>query len=183
MEKQRIMEDFQMEYELLYCGNKNMSLNYVLHQLFENLEEADVAKGVIELERKRNRRRKFISGVLGKHAEKFGYLDAWYYDADDKYLDRKAELLAEYYDQLNSFYGAIDEYNCTGVFNLMNFARFKNRFYRREVQEKREKLKDYEVGFEIDCNKPRENSSDFAEWFFVALDKVCGVKAVEKIKK
>lgn len=183
MEKSRIMEDFQMEFELLYCGNKNMSLNYVLNQLFENLEEVDVARGVIDLERKRNRRRKFLSGVLGKHAVKFGYLDGWYYDADDIYLDRKAELLSEYYEQLNSFYGAIDEYNCTGVFNLMNFARFKNIFYRREIQEKREKLQDYEVGYEIDCNKSRENSSNFAEWFVGALDKVCGIKAVEKVKK
>ena len=82
MEKSRIMEDFQMEFELLYCGNKNMSLNYVLNELFENLEEVDVARGVIDLERKRNRRRKFLSGVLGKHAAKFGYLDGWYYDAE-----------------------------------------------------------------------------------------------------
>ena len=183
MEKQRIMEDFQMEFELLYCGNKNMSLNYVLHQFFENLEETDVMRGVIELERKRNRRRKFLSGVLGKHAEKFGYLDAWYYDADDKYLDRKAELIENYREQLNAFYGAIDEYNCTDAFNLMNYARYKNVFYRRDVEEKRKQLKDYEVGFDVDFNRPAATAEYFPEWFFGALEKVCGVKAVEKVKK
>ncbi len=183
MEKSRIIEDFQFEFDYLYCGNKGLSIEFVLRSLFTNLEEIDVAKSVIDLEKKRNRRRKFLSNVLGKHAEKFGYLDPWYYDMDDGYLERKEELLGMYREQLNAFYGAIDDYNCSEVYNLMNFARYKNRFYRREVEQERENLKGTAKGAEVCFEKPGSNAEYFSEWFGEAIEKVCGTKAVEKVKK
>ena len=61
----------QLEYDLYEVGSVS-SAGKVASILSVNLEEVDVARSYVSLEKKRNRRRKFISSKLGKYADRFG---------------------------------------------------------------------------------------------------------------
>ena len=110
MEKAKQLEKIQLEYDLFEV-DEDITLGRVFTMISTNTEEVDVARSLIDLEKRRNRRRRFISSVLGKHAERFGYLDSWYYDMDDSYLDKKSVVLDKYYSQLNDFWSALNDNN------------------------------------------------------------------------
>lgn len=182
MEKAKQLEKIQLEYDL-YEVDGDVTLGRVFTMISSNTEEVDVARSLIDLEKKRNKRKRFLSGLLGKHAEKFGYLDPWYYDMDDSYLDKKSDVLDMYYSQLNSFWSALDDNNFQEIYRLMSFTRTKNRGYRLTIQEERECIKISAEGKEFDRPVVGDNATVFDEWFEGALEKASYTQNVEKVKK
>lgn len=177
-----VVDKFQLEFDL-YETKKDFSFGYAHNEIFRNLEEVDVARSFIDLEKKRNRRRRIISGILGKHAERFGYFDPYYYDMDDACLDRKRETLDVYYGQLNSVHSEIDDENFVEVFRLMSFARRKNRDFRLSIEEEREAIRKSASGEEVDIPAPTHEFKAFNEWFGPALENASYVERVENVKK
>lgn len=182
MEKAKQLEKIQLEYDLFEVSEEP-TLGRVFSMISTNTEEVDVARSLIELEKKRNRRRRFLSGVLGKHAERFGYLDSWYYDMDDSYLDKKSEVLNMYYKQLNSFWSSLSDDNIQEIYRLMAFTRSKNREYRVAIQEERECIKKSATGEEFERTVIADDAITFNEWFEGAIEKVSYAQNVEKVKK
>lgn len=182
MEYGKEKEVLQLEYDL-YEVRKVDSAGKVASTLNVNLEEVDVMRSYVVLEKKRNRRRKFISSKLGKYAERFGYFKPSVYDADDAELDKKGIYLDIYYDQLNAIRSKINEDNFQELFRLMSFTRKKNRDIRTLVEQRRECWKSSEVVDSSEFPKSRPLMDAFGEWFSETLPKASYVERVEKVKK
>lgn len=182
MEKAKQLEKIQLEYDLFEVDG-DVTLGRVFTMISTNTEEVDVARSLIDLEKRRNRRRRFISSVLGKHAERFGYLDSWYYDMDDSYLDKKSVVLDKYYSQLNDFWSALNDNNTQEIYRLMSFTRAKNRGYRLTIEEERQCIKKSANGEEFERPVVTDNFNTFNEWFEGALEKASYTQNVEKVKK
>lgn len=175
-------EKIQLEYDLYEVG-KVSSAGRVAGILNVNLEEVDVARSYIDLEKKRNRRRRFISSKLGKHAERFGYSKPLLYDLDDVELDKKREYLDIYYEQLNDIRSEINEDNFQELYRFMSFTRKKNRDFRVVVEQRREMWKNGTATEAYHLPDTREAVEVFGEWFSETLPKVSYVEKVEKVKK
>ena len=182
MEKAKQLEKIQTEYDLFEV-DEDVTLGRVFTMISTNTEEVDVARSLIDLEKRRNRRRRFISSVLGKHAERFGYLDSWYYDMDDTYLDKKRQALNLYYAQLNDFWSALNDNNFSEIYRLMAFTTAKNIGYRLTIQEERECIQSSANGEEFERPVVTDNFNTFNEWFEGALEKASYTQNVEKVKK
>ena len=182
MEKAKQLEKIQTEYDLFEVDG-DITLGRVFTMISSNTEEVDVARSIIDMEKKRNKRRRFFSKKLGRHAEKFGYLDTWYYDVDDTYLDKKRQALNLYYGQLNDFWSALNDNNFSEIYRLMAFTRAKNRGYRLTIQEERECIQSSANGEEFDRPVVTDNIHTFCEWFEGALEKARYTQNVEKVKK
>lgn len=172
----------QLEYDLYEVGRVN-SAGKVAREVYVNLEEVDVARSYVELEKKRNRRRRFISSKLGKYAESFGYYKPFVYDADDAELDKKSEYLDVYYEQLNDIRSELNDDNFQELYRLMSFTRKKNRDIRVEVERRRESWRNGEVADSSEFPKTRSAMETFSEWFSETLPKASYVERVEKVKK
>lgn len=172
----------QLEYDL-YEVRSVSSAGKVAKELNDNLEEVDVARSYISLEKKRNRRRKFLSSKLGKYADRFGYYKQEVYDADDAELDKKSVYLDIYYDQLNDIRSEINDDNFQELYRLMSFTRKKNRDIRVRIEQRRECWRTSEVVDSSEFPKTRSDMDAFSEWFSEALPKASYVERVEKVKK
>ena len=172
----------QLEYDLYEVGSVS-SAGKVASILSFNLEEVDVARSYVSLEKKRNRRRKFISSKLGKYADRFGYYKPEVYDADDAELDKKSEYLDIYYDQLNDIRSEINEDNFQELYRFMSFTRKKNRDIRVLVEQRRECWKSGDVADSSEFPKTRGAMEELSEWFSETLPKASYVERVEKVKK
>ena len=177
-----VVEKFQLEFDL-YETRKDFSLGGVSRELYRNLEEVDVARSFVDLEKSRNKRRRFISGVLGKYAERFGYFDAHYYDMDDAFLDRKRAMLDVYYGQLHSISSRLNNDNFTELYRFMSFTRRKNRDFRVLVEAERDALKKCASGEDVEIPASSNEHEQFNEWFAGALEKVSYTERVVKEKK
>lgn len=182
MERKEQLEMIQLEFDL-YEGRNVKTSGSVASTAYLNLEEVDVARSYIELEKKRNKRRRFLSGVLGKHAERFGYLDAWYYDRDDEYLDQKNASLNTYYCQIDAIFARINEDNFAELDRLMSFTRAKNKEYRTLIQRDRDLVRNSANGEEFERESSNFDIEAFNEWFKGALAKASYTQSVEKVKK
>lgn len=182
MENIKEVDKIQLEYDL-YETVEVDTLGRMVNILFGNLEEVDVSRSYIELEKKRNHRRRIISGVLGKHAGRFGYLDPYYYVMDDMYLERKSRALDKYYDQLNDIHHEINYDNFQELFRLMSFTGRKAREYRIGIDKEREVLKKHAMGEDIADTVPLDDGKKFGEWFGGALVEASRYERVEKVKK
>lgn len=182
MENIKEVDKIQLEYDLYETGEVD-TVGRMINILFGNLEEVDVSRSYIELEKKRNRRRRIISDVLGKHAERFGYLDPYYYVMDDMYLDRKSRVLDRYYEQLNDIHHEIDDDNFQELFRLMSFTGRKAREYRIGIDKEREVLKKHAMGEDVADTVSLDDGKKFGEWFGGALAEASHYERVEKVKK
>lgn len=182
MEKSKEVEKFQLEFDLYSCGNVG-PIERTISSMFLTLEEIDVARSVIDLDRRRNRRRRFLSNTLGKHAEKFGYLDPWYYDMDDGYLAKQEEILDVFHQQINDIYREIDDDNYPEVYRLLSFTEDKNKGFIAAVKEERRCIKASASGDAFERTLPKEDPKAFQEWFKGALEAASYVENVEKVRK
>ena len=182
MSKNNQVEKIQLEYDL-YRGRSVSSIEGAINALFLNLEEVDVARSYIALEEKRNARKRFLSSILGKHAARFGYLDPYYYDMDDSYLERKKDVLDSYYRQLNDIYGNIDENNFREMFRLMGFTRLKNKEFRVGIQSERDTFLALASNDTAEECKYVNEEDAFNAWFKGAVEVASYTESVEKVKK
>lgn len=175
-------EALQLEYDLYEVANVE-SAGKVAGTFNINLEEVDVARSFVDLEKRRNRRRRFISSKLGKHAARFGYYKPLVYDFDDVELDKKREFLDIYYNQLNDIRSEINDDNFQELYRLMSFARRKNRDIRVMIEQRREGWKTGGAAEASGFPNARSAMEAFEEWFSETLPKASYVERVEKVKK
>ena len=175
-------EKLQLEYDLYEVGNVS-STDRVATCLNVNLEEVDVARSFVDLEKRRNRRRRFISSKLGKYADTLGYYKPLTFDFDDAELDKKCEFLGIYYDQLNDIRSEINDDNFQELYRFMSFTRKKNRDIRVMIEQRRECWKNGNKDGEQQLPDAQAAMEVFREWFSETLPKVSCVERVEKVKK
>ena len=176
------VDKFQLEYDL-YDFSYNGELGNVRKEVLLTFEEIDVARSFIELDRKRNRRRRVISNALGKYASKFGYEDSSYYDFDDQMLDEHSGILDRYYWQVGYIFEEMDDKNYPELCKLLAFTQYKNRGFCCGVKNARKDFADDAVQEGTSREVPTEESMAFNEWFVEALKKASCSERVVKNKK
>lgn len=182
MEKQNQIDKIKLEYDL-YEVDKISSLEYVDQGIMTFLDEIDVLRNVINVEKNQNRRMKLRANRLGKFAPKCGCLDIWYYEQEAEFLKKQTGILNSYYDQLDQIYSGLNDDNYQELFRLMCFARKKNLEYEESVKEERKCIKISVTGEGFERVFPPEESEAFNDFFASALSAATNIEKVEKVKK
>ena len=182
MEKAKLIEKIQLEYDL-HETREEPTFGRVSHLTFFYIEEADVSRAGIHSTMKHNKVKRFISERLGKHARKFGFLDSWYYEADDQYLEKELEVLDVYYNQLNQFLEVLNNENYAELYRLMSFTKYKNTLHRLNIDEERMCVRHSATGKEFERPTTVDDLEAFNEWFESAFEKASSTQKVEKVKK